>query len=227
MYQKAFELIPQKQFTYAFIQLSPWLADRAMILSFRMYPGYAPFPYFSDSKSGFLLNYPAYTPTVLDLTKSYWCETKISYLQKLYFAISDGFKIEILDYYFYLFTIIKSNLGIIPQPTNNKKQLERYFYDQLVDLCKKNSVIPVILKLQYPLNDCNELISYLSNKAIVIDLDDALNNITNNDKNLYKEYFELHYTQGKEKIWFNCHLNAVAQRLFATKIFNGLNSIKK
>ena len=227
MYQKAFELIPQKKFTYVFIQLSPWLADRAMEINGPTYSGYRPFPYFSDSQSGFKLNYPAYKTSMYDGIKHNWRGSKFSYFEKLHFSISDGFRTEILDYYSYVFATIKSKLGLIPQPTSNKKQLERYFYDQIITLSKDNSAIPVILKLGYESKDSNDLISYISDRALVIDLDDDLNKLSNNRRDLFKKYFELHYMQGQDQIWFDGHPNSMAHHLFSTKILNSINSIKQ
>jgi hypothetical protein len=224
MYQRAFELIPKKKFTYVFIQLSPWLADRAMEFNGPTFFGYRPFPYFSDFQGGFILNYPAYKTSMYEGIKHNWRGTGFSYLDKLHFSITDGFGIEILDYYSYVFATIKGKLGLIQQPTSNKKQLERYFYDQLIDLSKSNSAIPVILKLGYESRDSNELISYLSGKAIVVDLDEDLNKLSKNRHDLFKKYFELYYPQGQDQIWFDGHPNPVAHRLFSNKIIESLNS---
>jgi hypothetical protein len=116
---------------------------------------------------------------------------------------------------------------LIPQPTSNKKQLERYFYDQLIALSRDNSAIPVILKLGYESKDSNDLISYLSDRALIIDLDDDLNKLSNNRHDLFRKYFELHYMQGQDQIWFDGHPNSTAHHLFSTKILNSLNSIKQ
>jgi len=62
---------------------------------------------------------------------------------------------------------------------------------------------------------------------LVIDLDEDLNKLSNNRQDLFKKYFELHYAQGQDQIWFDPHPNSMAHHLFSTKILNSINSIKQ
>ncbi len=222
MFQIANWLIPRIKFTYVFIQLSPWLADRAMNLNGPTFYGYHPFPYFSENNEIFKLNPPAYKTAIYTIEKNNWRETKASYLEKLRFSISDGFRIQILDYYAYKWSVIKVKLGIIPKPANNKKKLEQYFYDQVIDLSKKNSAIPIVLKLNYELMDCKELISYLSNEALVIDLDEDLDRISNYNPDLRRQYFQIYHVQGPDTLWYDDHPNSRTHSLYADKIYNQL-----
>jgi hypothetical protein len=218
------DLVKKFKFKYIFIQLSPWLADRAIDLNGPFY-GYRPYPYFSDDGSSFKLNPPSYS--TLKYTNKIWYNSKPSYSDRMHFLFSDGIKTEICDYLFYQFAKLKSNLGILPKPTKRKDDLERYFFDYTIDVCKKNNIIPIILKISYPWyppDHCNYLLNYLKTKAKIIDLDLVIAQKANETGIKYDRLFFINVIYRNHIITYDIHPNEFANRLFSVKIFNELKS---
>ncbi len=214
-------LVNNYKFKYVFIQLSPWLTDRAMQINAPFYYFYRPIPYFSDNKDSFKLNFPAYNNTSITF-KYKWNETKPDYIEKSLFTVSDGFKIEVIDYFRQKAAKLKMVFGILPKPTNNRKELEKYLYEYAINKCKQNGVIPVILKLAYPDSTATEILDYLKPKCLVIDLDQELNNEVIRCGESYYKLFSIAYVQNGQKIFFDSHPNALANEIIANKILKTL-----
>jgi len=182
--------------------------------------GYRPFPYYSGNDASFRLNLPAYKTRMYSLRN--WRKTPRSYPEKLLFSITDGFKIEIHDYYAYKIAELKVRLGIIPKPTGNKTALEIFFYDHMIDLCLENKAVPVILKLMYPDNECAPLVAHLRTRAKVIDLDSALQSVATNAGKKYGKLFRIRHVSGHDTIVFDSHPNKFAHSIIANTIYNAL-----
>ncbi len=224
MYQIAKMLIPKNKFTYVFIQLSPWLSERGMQLNGPTYYGYRPCPYFSQNKNTFYWNPPAYETIYFEASKNNWRETKSSYFEKIKFLFTDGYKTELIDYYSCQLAKLKVKIGLIPKPTKNKKSLELYFYDELIEMCHKHSVIPVVLKLRYENNECNELVNHLSKKSVVIDLDYSLDSLANKTGIPFQNLFGIYHVQRNDSIWYDGHPNKLAHKLYSEKIYKLLTN---
>jgi hypothetical protein len=181
--------------------------------------GYRPFPYFSDDGIGFKLNPPAFS--TLMYSKKNW-RGKQSYFEKIRFRLTDGSKIEIIDYYSYQYSKLKTILGFIPKPTKRKADLEKFFYDYVIDICKKNNSIPIILKLRYPSAKCSDLLKYLRAKTQIIDLDYDLEKKVDETGLNYQELFSIYHTNGDDSILIDKHPNNFANELFSRRIYNDL-----
>jgi hypothetical protein len=221
MIQLVDSLTPKFRFKYVFIQLSPWLADRAMELNGPTYYDYRPFPYFSETKNGFTLNYPLYRAHRFSKSKD-WRKSERSYYEKIQFMLTDGFNVQIIDYLSDKFSRLKIKMGVIPRPTIKKLELEKYFYDYVINKVNNEGAIPIILKLNYPDNNCSELLTYLKNKATIIDLDVALDfNSQLNRVNATELYGIYHLHNGK-KIYYDTHPNPYANEIISKYIFANL-----
>ncbi|MCK6694813.1 MAG: hypothetical protein L6Q97_22265 [Thermoanaerobaculia bacterium] len=213
-------LLSQKKFHYVFIQFSPWHLERAMKINGPSFYGYRPFPYFSEHDAGFQLNMPAYK-TNLYVSKD-WHHSGYSYRENLYFKISDGWQIEIQDFFSYNTARCKILLGLIPKPTKNRSALERYFYSYVLSVCSKNNTIPVFLKLAYPIEECRDLVEYLDEKSILIDLDAELDAEVEKTGKTYDELFHIYHKLGETKLYYDAHPNAYANDIIAKKIYADL-----
>lgn len=220
MFQLANRLIKKDRFKYVFIQLSPWLTQRAMDLSGPSYYSYRPYPYFSDEGAGFKLNFPLFSTSMY--SSSNVRETEPTYYEKLKFVLKDGRRTEINDYTAFKLAKLKMSLSILPAPTTRRAELEKYFYDYVIDLCKKNNVTPVLIKLQYPDADSKEIVSYLKDKAQIIDLDIDLNKKVEETGKDYKKLFSVYHISGKDTIIYDNHPNKLANELFSNRIYNDL-----
>jgi hypothetical protein len=216
MIQIADSLIPKQKFHYVFIQLSPWLSERAMNINGPTFYGYRPFPFFSDKDKGFQLNPPVYS--TLMYANRIWRQTPQSYLEKWHFTLTDGLKIEIVDYYAFKMAQIKMKLGLVPKPTLQKRALELFFYDYVIDLCLKNGAVPILLKVRYPEQEGAALIQHLSQKAKIIDLDSPLAEKQVTKHLSFDQLFAIYHVQNRDSILFDNHPNPYAHQLFAEKI---------
>lgn len=215
-------LLAKNNFKYVFIQMSKWLTKRGKRLSYKTYNGKIAYPYFSDDKNGgFILNYPAYTTYY---SKRDWTKNSFSYLEKLHFTVTDGFLVEILNYYAYNMAVIKSKLGIINKPTNRKKVLEKYFYNYAIETCRKHKVTPIVLKMSYPNEKCSDLMKLIKSKNVkIIDLDLPLDRVLQLQKRGgYNDYFKIHYQLKNDSIMIDGHPNSYANQLFAKEIIKNL-----
>jgi hypothetical protein len=221
MIQLLDSLIPKHSFNYAFIQLSPWLANRAMSFIGPTAYGYRPFPYFSESNNAFFLEY---TPYRVKKKRSDW-RLKNKFIDKLNFYITTGFEEEIFNYMNYKIAILKSEIGLLNKPTTNKNKLEIYFYNYVINKCKEYNVKPVIIKVRYEniMFENPYLIQYFKEKNItVVDLDVALENDTTDIKN--KRRYEIyHELANGEKVYYDDHPNSLANSIYSNAIFNSLN----
>ena len=215
-------LISKYKFKYVFLQLSPWLTDRAMKISAPLIYFYRPIPYFSDDNE-FKLNYSAYENTSMSYTYN-WNISKTSYSDKFKFILTDGMKIELLDYMRLSIAKLKVFLGILPKPAKNRESLEKYFYEYAINKCKENHAIPVVLKLCYPDSNAISITNYLKDKCIIIDLDKDLNQkVIDTGKSYYELYSIYHVHKGKHLI-FDTHPNALANDIISQKIYSILSN---
>jgi hypothetical protein len=220
-------LIKKYRFKYVFIQLSPWLADRAMELNFPLYYVTRACPYFSDEGRYFKLNPPAFS--TLGNTNRNWRDTKLSYYDRMQFFISAGITMEICDYYFYKLARLKIYIGLHPKPTNRKTELEKYCYDFMIDICKKNNTIPIILKIGYQgfgykggTQNLNDLLDYLNTKAKIIDLDIYLKQKVSETGKRFEQLFYINVIYRNYIIIIDHHPNEYANKLFSEKIYKEL-----
>jgi hypothetical protein len=225
MIQLVNSLTKKYRFKYVFIQLSPWLAERAMDINGPTRYVYRPSPYFSDNGSSFKLNPPAYS--TLTLSVKDWRVTKPSYYERIQFFLSDGIIAEIFDYYSYQLVKLKSSIGLIPKPTRRKDDLERYFYDYAIEACKKNNTIPIIFKICFPWyspNQCDNLLKYLRPKAEIIDLDVDLQQKVIESGKKFEQLFYFYLVHRNYTLIFDQHPNKYSNKLFSEKIYNELKS---
>lgn len=216
-------LIKNNNFKYVFIQLSPWLVDRAMQINAPFYYFYRPIPYFSESGNSFKLNRPAYKNTSITFGRN-WNKTNPNYFEKICFFFVDGLKIELCDYIKQKTAKIKIAMGVLPKPTKKRDELEKFAYQCVIDLCKQKGAIPVVLKLAYPDKQAEQIIEYLKQKCIFIDLDEDLNNeVKLSGKSYYELYSISHNCNGKQII-FDTHPNAFANDIIANKIYKTLTN---
>lgn len=221
MIQLVDSLIPKHEFNYVFVQLSPWLADRAMSFNGPIYYGYRPFPYFSDNEKDFILNQIPYN---VKTSKRDW-RNKKKYVDKLHFVITTGFEEEIINYSSYKLAQLKLKFGLISEPTNNKKELEIFFYKYVLEKCKEYNTTPIILKLGYKNNENLALLEMLKENVEVIDLDFALKSDSSDIEN-DNRFKIFHQKENGEKIYYDDHPNSAANSIFSEIIFKTINNLQ-
>lgn len=228
MMEIANKLIPKNHYTYTFIQLSPWLADRSMDICGPTGFGYWPNPYFSKNKDGkFELHPLAYS--ILGTYEHEWRNAKMSYWDKFRFCLRLGTSIEIADYYSYNFAKLLVATGVKAKPTKDKKDLEVYFYNYLVDLCKANNTTPVIIKFgyNYPTDSNMGYVERsLAGKVRIIDLDSATHELAKGaSEEQYSKLFKIwHVTKRGDSIFANGHPSVYAHKVFADKVISVLKT---
>lgn len=222
MIQLIDSLVPKYKFKYVFVQLSPWLSDRGMKFNGPSFYGYKPYPYFSDQKNSFKLNY---IPFQIKESKRKW-RGKKSYLQKIYFTFTTGFDKNIIDYFSFQMAVLKSNFYLINKPTKNKRDLELFFYNYVIEKCREFNAKPIIFKVGYtPVKENNLLIKVLNEKNIpVIDLDSALHTNGKYLQNIQENRI-FHLKNGK-KIYYDGHPNPEVNTKISEIMVNYINKHK-
>lgn len=223
------ELLPKYKFKYVFVQMSPWLATRAMRLDGPVLFGGRPYPYFFENGNSFVLHYPAYTSSVsssLYQNLEQYHKAPRTYLDKIIFIYSVGLNVVVKDYMAYQFAVLKIKIGLIPSPTNKKQELEQYFYNYVIRRIKAQGAMPIILKLKYPTKDCSVLLDHIKSQAILIDLDTVLAQAAFLQKKPEKELFDIYHLCDGKKLYYDQHLNAYANQLIAEYIFSSLQNKK-
>jgi len=213
-------LLAYNKFNYVFIQLSPWLVDRAMKINGPTTYGKIPFPYFSDDGDNFVLNKVAFKSNVYSVKP--WRLTSPSCFDKILFMFSDGFKIEVANFYSHKWASVKVILGLKPKPTKRKRDLEYYFYSYAINYCIQNDAIPVIIKLWYPDEECHELKNYLGQDVLIIDLDIELDKKIKETGRDFRSLFWIYHVQNNDTIIFENHPNGLANELFSQRIYSEL-----
>jgi hypothetical protein len=210
-------MLTKRKFKYVFLQLSPWLVERATNINGPTNYGYRPIPYYSDKDDSFTLNKLAFKADIYSMRL--WRKSPYTYLDKLTFVFTDGRRMEIGDYFSYKIADYQTKLGLKPKPTKRKKELEGYFYTYAINQCKKYGAVPVILKLWYPDDNCRDLVNRLSSQAKVIDLDRDLNLKVKETGIEFKRLFSIYYVNGKDSTLIDSHPNNFANDLFSQKIY--------
>jgi len=214
-------LLKKYKFKYVFLQLSPWLTDRAMQINAPFFYFYRPMPYFSDDNGSFALNLPPYNKTSITF-KQKWNETEPDYFEKFKFSFTDGVKIEINDYFRQKIAKLKMAIGVLPKPTKRRGELEKYIYKSAIDKCKQFGAIPVVLRLAYPDSTVSEIENYIKPECVFIDLDEDLNNEVKNTGISYYKLFSIYHEHNGKRIIFDTHPNEFANKIIAEKIIKTL-----
>jgi hypothetical protein len=225
MLHLAKSIIPQKKFHYVFIQYSPWLVERAASFDNPYFYGYRPFPYFTESADTFKLVENQYSSRMYFQESVSIRETPMSYMEKAIFSFTQGYKIELIDYFSFITFKLKAALGLTPRPTDNWEGLENYVYSKIIELCNRNGAKPVVLGLQqYPW--AAERAKELSNHAVSINLDYHINSLCLKKKLEFANLFNIYHVNGRDTIYFDAHPNPWAHQIFSDQIINGLNRKK-
>lgn len=220
------DLLEKDKYNYVFIQLSPWLAERSMGLKrSRMY-GYRATPYFTPAgTSGFKLVYPVYNTRMVN--RKFMRDTPASYYEKLCFSLQEGYDVEIADYFTALSAQWKLNLGLLPKPADNKKELEAFFYRNIIKKVKSSGATPVILKLRYTDKECDHLLNEIKSQATVIDLDLALDSVAQRYHTTFEQLLTNHQHYKGVRVQYDNHPNPMAHRVMANYIYTQLQHGKK
>ena len=222
MNQLADTLLTSGRFRYVFIQLSYWLADRAVNPNRTTLYGYKAVPYFSKAGEGFDLNDPVYK-SVFKKKAREWHTLKRTYAGKLLFAATDGFSIEFIDYTSYLFARTGMRLGLVPRPAKDLRGLEFQVYDHIIDLVRRSGAVPVIVKMSYPRELSPSFLDHLQSRAVVADIDKATADSCRISGKTYKEMFQLHHPHPGGPIFFDQHPNPAMTDLISDVILSAVS----
>lgn len=219
-------LLKKNKYNYVFIQLSPWLAERSMGLKrSRMY-GYRATPYFTRAgSSGFKLVYPVYNTRMVN--RKFIRNTPASYYEKIRFSLQEGYDVEVADYFTALSAQWKVNLGLLPPPADNKREVEAFFYRNIIKKVKSSGATPVILKLRYADKECAPLLNEIKKQATVIDLDLALDSVALRHHTTFEQLLTNSKRHNGVRVQYDNHPNAMAHRIMAKYIYTQLQQEKK
>ncbi len=213
--------LSERRFKYVFIQMSDWLSQRSMQLNGLYNKSYPPVTYFTGGKGDYSIAPIAYRHPDYGGLRS-WAGMKRTYSNRLHFMRTKGFQVEVVSYLRYKVAQIKSHLGIVPKPASDKLDLEKYFYDRVIENVRKAGAIPVLYKIYWRDKDVEPLRRYLEDKAIYADCDRIEDSVTARNLRSDKKYFWISHLHKGQKIYYDNHPNATANALFAENILKAL-----
>jgi hypothetical protein len=225
MLQLADSIIPSRRFRYVFIQMSYWLVDRAVAVNRTTLYGYKGVPYLSLGDDGPRLHYPSYR-TVFDQKAREWNLGPKHYGRKLLFLVTDGWKIELVDYPKYMLIRVAMRLGLLPRPASDKRALEVQFYDHVIQLARRNGAIPVIIRMSYPDEQGPaDLLGRLREKVPVADVDKAMADSCARLGKTSRELYQLHHPSRSGPIHFDGHPNPAMTDLVSDVILKTVRGL--
>jgi hypothetical protein len=222
MVQLADSLIPSGRYRYVFIQMSGWLVDRSVSPNRTTIYGYKAVPYFSMIGDTPSIMYPVYS-SIFRKKEREWHLGSKNYVQKMLFAATDGFKIEIIDYTRYLVAKAGMLLGMVPKPAKDKRAVEKYAYSHMVELARRHGATPVIVKMSYDTEAAKPIIMDLSDKALIADVDLAVADSCRISGITYKDRYQLHHPHPGGPIHFDNHPNPALTELISNVIIRALS----
>jgi hypothetical protein len=141
------ELIAQKKPAYVVAQYSPWLADRATAGFTPTFFGTRFSPYFAKAEGKDTLALPAYLSYLDEVPFEYYKHSEPSTKDKISFLKNVGWPVLFKPYVKKLLFNTKVALGRVPKPNSNKEEVERYFYQSLLNICKASNARLVVLNV--------------------------------------------------------------------------------
>lgn len=226
MWLLADSLIPRNSYRYVFIQLTDWLSDRAVKPNRTTIYGYKAVPYISLGPNGPQINMPVYK-SVFHRKAREWHLLERSYGLKLLFTVTDGFKIEMVDYTRYLIAKAGMKLGFLQSPAKDRRAVEMSFYEHVVGLALKNGATPVLVRMSYLQEGAEPIIERFRDSALIADTDKAANDSCRRKGMTYEQLYQLHHPHKSGGIHFDKHPNPAMTDLISDVILETLQGRRR
>ncbi|MBF0493753.1 MAG: hypothetical protein HQL28_01315 [Candidatus Omnitrophica bacterium] len=139
------ELIPKYKPNYVFLQISPWLLERAVSMFRPSVYGNMPVPYFADVKGRQKIISPIYKTNMFDLPFEKYKKSARSTKDFLLYLKDVGMPYFFNTDYNVLMTRIKLLSGFIPRPERDMYGVQMEVYTEVYDLCRQNSAYLVLV----------------------------------------------------------------------------------
>jgi hypothetical protein len=141
------EAFSDRQFDYCFIEVASWLSERSMTPFAPVAHGLRPVPYFSKASGRIEIAAPVFESTMWELPVSPFYETSVSFSDWFDFYLEIGFPGVYGTVLKKPLILIKGLLGVIPQPSKDKREVESFAYSRLVELSLAQGAVPVLVNL--------------------------------------------------------------------------------
>jgi hypothetical protein len=218
-------LLPAHRFRYVFIQMSPWLSERAMSISGMFARGYPSGHYFGETDSGIVLMPQAYkSPDYKVLGE--WNARGKSYIQRIRYFLTDGYDLQVKGYVNMRIAKLKTSVGLLTAPVKDTLALEKFFYDKAISDVRKAGAIPVLVKFFWKERDFESLGGHLKGKALIVDCDRRLDSVSEAMGVRPNDLYRLYVERGGRKIVYDNHPNEFANRLIAEEILSRIGEAR-
>lgn len=218
-------LLPAYRFRYVFIQMSPWLSERAMSISGIFARGYPAAHYFGQSDSGIVLMPQAYkSPDYKSLGD--WHARGRKYTERVRYFFTAGYELQVKGYLKMSLAKLKTRLGLLPAPVKDKLALEKFFYDKAITDVRRSGAIPVLVKFYWNDGSFEPLGEHLKGKALLVDCDRRLDSVSKAMGVSPLELYRLYVERGGRKLVYDIHPNAFANRLIADEILSRMGEAR-
>ncbi len=212
------ELIPEYKPDYVIVQVSPWLTTRAMEMFRPAKYVDLPIPYIVSTSGGSEVVQPAFVSNIFNLPISSYKNRNKGFFDYLSFLKNVGIPFFVYDDYHRLLTGIQLKLNIIPTPENNRSSVEKYAYQEIYRLCKKNGCIMVLVILGD--KEVSARYSRITDKnrdIIIVNAEAALwGKLPQKTKDEYEKAYK--HWQGNPPVIIDHHPNPKAHMIIAKEI---------
>jgi tetratricopeptide (TPR) repeat protein len=218
-------LIPRYKPDFVVVQYSPWLVSLGTNMFVPVDRGSMPSPYFAEKNSSYVLAPPVYKSQVVNIDSE-----KIRSLYRgkfLKFFFNKGVAFYLYEDWHSLKTRILLKNGSCLKPATDPEEVERYAYDKIREIARKNGTTLIILNLgdiEYSLNSH----SLFSDPDVYFaEADAALAGFlkTSASKDYSREFGHWRFN-GEREVLVDSHPNFKAHRIIADSIVKVINRVK-
>lgn len=218
---QARELIPKFKPDYVSVQYSPWLIDRALHEYAPNDIGKRPQPFFwRDDEGRLQLHGPVFRTSafrfpVADYRKDAQGQNSFaSFLWRLGFPFFLANDIQVLGFR------LRQAVGLVPRPDDNRMDVLRYAYGDMLDICRENGSQMVVCSLAHPWDPPRsgeqEALQAMPGVIFVDGWAALTNTLADGDPETYQRAYA-HY-RGDPPVLVDGHPNPAAHALIADAI---------
>jgi hypothetical protein len=226
MYLLAQTLIPKYKPDYVVFQHSSWLVLRSLLGYIPAYHSCGiPAPYFDKDNQ---IIFPLFQSHTFQFPTEHYKLTKKSFGDYLSF-LRETFPLYMKDVYRKSIVDVKQFLHLIPKPSKNNEDVERYVIREVNKICKQNNSKMIILDLSWPTNKYKNKSNFLLDKSEnlpVAKADSCMYANLGKGEKYEKKYY--HYRMsGKDSVMVDPHPNPPAEKIIAAELIRVIDSLSK
>jgi hypothetical protein len=213
-------LIPLHRPDYVLVQLSPWLAKRALSPFGPTYFGKLPTPYLIPSGTGFAIAPPVFSAKIFDLPVSDYEGRPTSTAGSIRFLKDVAVPLYVHDDFNLVLYRLKKRAAILPVPASDPQKAAEFVYREILKTCLENHAVMVIVILDDKPRPQQLILPYTPDQIVVNAQAALLNRLPRIDNETYFRTYA--HFRGEPLRLVDKHPNAAAHRIIASEIVTAI-----